>query len=184
MIRELKRVCEELSIDTGVTIAPPEAGEAKGGAGSESRELEPLHKYVETEIDDSAVRCCDEWVGDDALRGISDDHVLAELDEILLLLIAVRGEAIGKELSDDLNRMFGTAFSPGTVYPRLSELADEGVLEISNLPKRKVYSISDEEAIGDELRSEIDRLLVFSATLRSLLAECAESDGATNDTYE
>lgn len=184
MIRELERVCEELSIDTGVTVAPSEAGEARGRTDSESREPEPLHRYVETEIDDSAVRCCDGWVGDDALRGISDDHVLAELDEVLLLLIAVRGEAIGKELSDDLNRMFGTAFSPGTIYPRLSELADEGILEVLNLPKRKVYSISDEEAIRDELRSEIDRLLVFSATLRSLLVECTEGDEATNNTYE
>ncbi|MEZ3164920.1 PadR family transcriptional regulator [Halorubrum sp. RMP-47] len=184
MIRELEQVCEEIDVDTEVTITPSEAGEMKNRTSSESPEPEPPHKYVETEIDDSAARCCDGWVGDGALRSISDDHVLAELDEILLLLIAVREEAIGKELSDDLNRMFGTAFSPGTVYPRLSELADEGILEVSNLPKRKVYSISDEEAICDETRSKIDRLLVFSATLRSLLVECGKSDRATDDTYE
>lgn len=184
MIRELEQVCEELDAKTGVTITPSELGDTKGGTSSESREVDLLHEYVETEIDDSAVRCCDGWVGDDILQSISDDHVLAELDEILLLLTAVRGEAIGKELSDDLNRLFGTTFSPGTVYPRLSELADEGVLEVSNLPKRKVYSISDEEAMCDELRLKIDRLLVFSATLRSLLVECEENDRATNDTHE
>lgn len=183
MITELKRLCEELEVDTQMNVTP--TGDHANGpdaANSEGGRSEALPRYVETEIDDDVIDRLDGWVGDDTLRNIDEEHVLAELDEILLLLIAVRGEAIGKELSQDLKHVFGTTLSPGTVYPRLADLEEQGLLRLMDLPRRKVYSISDEQEVYDRLEAEMDRLVVFSATLRSLLLELAEPDQTTRDT--
>jgi predicted HAD superfamily phosphohydrolase len=51
-----------------------------------------------------------------------DDALIKEnLDEILLMLISLHGETHGKELLSDLDGLFETELSPGTVYPRLHE---------------------------------------------------------------
>lgn len=183
MITELKRLCEELDVETQIVITPSEDhGSEQNATKSNERETEAFPKYVETKLDDDVIEQFSGWIGDSALQDIDENHVLAELDEILLLLIAVRGEAIGTELGDDLNRVFGTTLSPGTIYPRLADLTDQGLLTVTELPRRKVYEIADEEAVYDRLEAEIDRLLAFSVTLRSLLLECAGDDQKIGDT--
>ena len=56
--------------------------------------------------------------------------VKASLEDLLLLLVLTRGEEThGKGLMDDLGRLFDARLSPGTVYPRLHDLAEEGLLD-------------------------------------------------------
>lgn len=172
MIQELKQLIEALEATTQVTVDSATVSRA----GSVDATAEPLPPYTETVIEDGAVDGLSGWVGDDCIQSVEERHVLAELDEILLLLIAVRGTAIGKELGDDINRVFGTDVSAGTVYPRLAALAEAGQLEVRELPRRKVYSLADTAAVADELASEIDELIVFSAVLRALLSACTDAD--------
>ncbi|MEF8778430.1 MAG: helix-turn-helix transcriptional regulator, partial [Natronomonas sp.] len=76
-----------------------------------------------------------------------ETHVKSSLDELLLSLVALRNaDTHGKQLLDDLAQEFDTILSPGTVYPRLHELCDEGVLEQRELVKTKEYTLDDAEA--------------------------------------
>jgi hypothetical protein len=59
-------------------------------------------RYTDTRLTDDAVVTMENWLDNEYLHAVSNDDVLAHLDEILLLLIAARGEACGTELRQDL----------------------------------------------------------------------------------
>jgi DNA-binding PadR family transcriptional regulator len=102
---------------------------------------------------------------------IDNEITLAQLDELLVLLIAVRNGGCGKVLRKDMRRLFGSDLSPGTVYPHLNDLAEEGVLEVKELPKRKIFRISDEETAFRAVESAMNQLLTVSFVLKSLMAD-------------
>lgn len=129
-------------------------------------------EYIETRLSEEMVGGMSGWLDDSSLQSIKNNLIVTQLDEILLLLITIRGEAVGKELRQDLNRMFGADLSPGTVYPHLSDLADEGLLNATELAKRKVYSTAEAEEVRDDVSTEIDELLTFSIMLKLMLLEC------------
>lgn len=75
------------------------------------------------------------------------------LDELLLLLIAVRSqETHGKALMEDLTEFFGARLSPGTVYPQLHELEEDGLLQKHEKVRTKEYRIADSEAVERTLQ--------------------------------
>ncbi|PSQ33040.1 PadR family transcriptional regulator [Halobacteriales archaeon QS_9_70_65] len=75
----------------------------------------------------------------------------------------------GQQLIEDLSEEFDTRLSPGTVYPRLHDLCDEGLLEQRELVRTKEYEISDEEAaqelVSESARQHIALGLAFQAAL-------------------
>ncbi|WP_331234888.1 hypothetical protein [Natronorarus salvus] len=106
-----------------------------------------------------------------------DEHVVKENpEEIVLLLVALRGSTHGTELVSDLTLCFDARRSPGTVYLCLHGLEEEGVLTVYNCVRTKEYSIADPERtrarLGARMRQQLLGLC-FSACLGHRLIEDA-----------
>ncbi|MFB6283139.1 MAG: hypothetical protein ABEK59_04295 [Halobacteria archaeon] len=89
------------------------------------------------------------------------------LDEILIILIASSDGITGKEIMTEAIKIFDTSLSPGTVYPHLHQLQEDGILEIRERVKSKEYTVADREKARQsvaELAREIEamKLLVLS----------------------
>ncbi|WP_339105750.1 helix-turn-helix transcriptional regulator [Haloterrigena salinisoli] len=99
-----------------------------------------------------------------------DEALIKEnLDEILLLLIALHEETHGKELLSDLTHLFGAQLSPGTVYPSLHDLEDEDVLSMHAKVRTKEYSIADEEFVRATVERTMVQHLAFGLLLYAFL---------------
>lgn len=99
-----------------------------------------------------------------------EELVKASLDELLIALITIReGSTHGKGLMDDLAQSFGVTLSPGTVYPRLNELDEQGVLEKQELVRTKEYRIS-----GDRGREFVERRMQQHLALGMFLGTALE----------
>ena len=99
-----------------------------------------------------------------------EERVKGSLDELLVTLVGARtSETHGQQLIEDLSEEFDTRLSPGTVYPRLHDLCDEGLLEQRELVRTKEYEINDEEAarelVSESARQHIALGLAFQAAL-------------------
>ena len=99
-----------------------------------------------------------------------EERVKGSLDELLVTLVGARtSETHGQQLIEDLSEEFDTRLSPGTVYPRLHDLCDEGLLEQRELVRTKEYEISDEETaqelVSESARQHIALGLAFQAAL-------------------
>ncbi|WP_254837784.1 PadR family transcriptional regulator [Natronomonas marina] len=99
-----------------------------------------------------------------------EERIKGSLDELLVVLAGVRSsDTHGKQLIEDLDDQFDTSLSPGTVYPRLHDLCDEGVLERRELVRTKEYTIDDPEAaretIAESARQHLALGLAFKAAL-------------------
>lgn len=98
--------------------------------------------------------------------------VKENLDEILLLLVAHRSsEANGKSLMSDLATVFDTRLSPGTLYPELHELEDEGLLQVQELVRTKEYRIDDEEALVEQVTAAAEQHLALGLFFHAALEE-------------
>ncbi|WP_435361524.1 PadR family transcriptional regulator [Haloarchaeobius sp. DFWS5] len=127
-------------------------------------------------VDDQSVeRELDEMLAsvEDALptaeADFSEDIIKENLDEILLMLISLRGETHGKELISDLTRLFDAQLSPGTVYPSLHQLEDEDVLRMHKKVRTKEYSIKDEREVRMTVERTMIQHLAFGYLLYSFL---------------
>lgn len=178
MKRIIKELQGEIETDTELSFTVPKR------TSSISDETDSEHaaesgaspQYVDSLLTDDAVTTMEGWLDDGYLHTISEKTVITELDDILLLLIAVRGEACGKELLHDIRRLFGADLSPGTVYPHLTDLADEDLLAMTEQKTRKVYWISDIEDTFDRVESTVNRTLTLSLVLKALLIDCKPPD--------
>lgn len=75
-----------------------------------------------------------------------DDEVVKEnLGAVIVLLVWVRDGSHGKQLIDDVDTLFGTRVSPGTLYPALHGLNDDAILSQHERVRTKEYRIADEE---------------------------------------
>jgi len=109
--------------------------------------------------------------GGDELH-VEDGLIKESLPELLLLLVGFRtNDAHGKGVMNDLNRFFGTQISPGTVYPTLHELEEEGLLEVRELVQTKEYFIDDEEAVREHLRDAMTQHLAMGFIFRRAIEE-------------
>jgi len=109
-----------------------------------------------------------------------EERVKGSLDELLVMLAGVRSsETHGKQLIEDLDEQFDTALSPGTVYPRLHDLCDEGVLERRELVRTKEYTIADPASaratLAESARQHLALGLAFKAALEQ--GDFGGSDG-------
>lgn len=98
-----------------------------------------------------------------------EDIVKENLDEILLMLISLRGETHGKELISDLTRLFDAQLSPGTVYPSLHQLEEEDVLKMHKKVRTKEYAIDDEREVRETVERTMVQHLAFGFLLYSFL---------------
>ena len=81
-----------------------------------------------------------------------DQLVKESLDELLVVLVALSDDSThGKGLMGDLADVFGVRLSPGTVYPKLHDLEEEGILEMHELVRTKEYRIADAEAAQNRI---------------------------------
>ena len=101
-----------------------------------------------------------------------DDRIKGALDELLVMLIGIRSSGThGTQLIDDLEGQFDTALSPGTVYPRLHDLCDEGVLERRELVRIKEYTISDPEDARETIAESARQHLALGLAFKTALEE-------------
>lgn len=108
----------------------------------------------------------------DAEFRFDEDLVKQNLDEILVLLIAMRtGKTNGKTLMGDLNDLFDSQLSPGTVYPTLHALESDGVLEMFELVRSKEYRVEDREAAAEMVTAAARQHLALGAFFSSLADE-------------
>ncbi|ADD04899.1 PadR family transcription regulator [Natrialba magadii ATCC 43099] len=100
----------------------------------------------------------------------TDELVKHNLDEILLLLIALHDGSHGNELLSDLSQHFETTLSPGTVYPALHDLQEAGYLSMHAKVRTKEYSTADEVAVRTTLEQTMLEHLAFGLLLAVFLA--------------
>ncbi|MFD1644109.1 PadR family transcriptional regulator [Haloarchaeobius litoreus] len=124
-------------------------------------------KSVERELDEMLESVEDALPTDEAEF---DEEIIKEnLDEVLLMLISLRGETHGKELISDLTRLFGAQLSPGTVYPGLHKLEEDDVLHMHKKVRTKEYSIEDEREVRTSVERTMLQHLAFGYLLYSFL---------------
>ncbi len=98
--------------------------------------------------------------------------VKESLDELLVVLVALSdGSTHGKGLMGDLADAFGVHLSPGTVYPKLHDLADEGILEMHELVRTKEYRIADPEAARERVEGALQQHFALGAIFNSAIEE-------------
>jgi len=152
--------------------------------GADGVTIEQLYSELQSVEDDGGVRLAPEQrsevILDDVVetlfdgRGFRfDDYVVKEnLDVVLLLLIAHRSsDTHGKGLMGDLANVFDARLSPGTVYPQLHELEEEGLLEVQELVRTKEYLVDDEEALAERVTAAMEQHLTLGLFLRAALSE-------------
>lgn len=104
-----------------------------------------------------------------------EEMVKGSLDELLLVLVALREEGThGKGLMEDLSTLFDARLSPGTVYPRLHEMSEEGDLEMHELVRTKEYQIDDHEQAREQAVAAMHQHLALGLFLRAALEEFPE----------
>jgi hypothetical protein len=141
----------------------------------ESNEVELLIGSTPKADDKTVERELDEML-DDVRAALPTDDVDFEedivkenLDELLLMLISLRGETHGKELISDLTRLFDAQLSPGTVYPSLHQLEEEEILKMHKKVRTKEYSIDDEREVRETVERTMVQHLAFGFLLYSFL---------------
>lgn len=109
---------------------------------------------------------------------LNDRLVKAYLDEVLVILINARDGACGQDLIQDLYRL-GCGLSPGTIYPHLHELADDGVLDMHEQRRTKQFEVADHDEATELVRGVFEDF----ESLSSVLLFC-DSGMAVEDAHE
>ncbi|RQG94429.1 helix-turn-helix transcriptional regulator [Natrarchaeobius chitinivorans] len=100
-----------------------------------------------------------------------EDIVKENVDEILLMLIALRDGTHGEQLISDLSSFFGTQLSPGTIYPSLHELNEDEVLSMHARVRTKEYSIANEDYARSTIEDAMVQHLAFGLLLYAFLSQ-------------
>lgn len=141
------------------------AGGESAGAPAEDPAAETADLLAET---------AERLHGGDRLH-VDDGLVKQSLDELLVMLVAFRTtDAHGKGIMGDLNRFFDTTLSPGTVYPALHDLEEDGILQVHELVQTKEYSVGDEAAARQRLGEAMQQHLAMGVLFRRALEEFDE----------
>ncbi|WP_049921811.1 helix-turn-helix transcriptional regulator [Halopiger djelfimassiliensis] len=99
-----------------------------------------------------------------------DESIVKEnLEELLLMLIALHDGTHGEELLTDLSHCFDAQLSPGTVYPALHSLEEDDVLSMHAKVRTKEYSLADEEYVRATLEQTMVQHLAFGMLLYGFL---------------
>jgi hypothetical protein len=104
--------------------------------------------------------------------GFEEGRIVAALDAVLVLLVDAHETGVhGTALMDDLARLFDVRLSPGTVYPRLHDLVDDGLFEVHERVRTKDYTIADRERATELLESELRQHLALGYVLVATVEE-------------
>ena len=111
--------------------------------------------------------------GGPAPGGVQLDRPFASeyLDELIIAILFRCDEANGMDIIREFTHRFGIQFSPGTVYPHLHTLEEEGVLACRECVQTKEYRINDTEAV----REYLDSVLVQLSCLTQFLDTTIQS---------
>jgi hypothetical protein len=103
----------------------------------------------------------------DSAVDLDESVVKGNLDAVLLALVATQDRNThGKGLMETLSTSFGADFSPGTVYPCLHDLEDEGCLETRELVRTKEYAIHDDDISQERIQAAAQQHLALGAFLK------------------
>lgn len=128
---------------------------------------------------ESLVEGTSETVFDGEGLDIDDGLVKQSLSEILVMLVGMRSnETHGKGIMEDLTRFFGAQLSPGTVYPTLHDLEEEGLLEMRELIQTKEYTIDDTDAVRESLHGAMSQHLALGLLFQRTIEQLDEQDEA------
>jgi len=106
----------------------------------------------------------------DSAFAFDEGVVKHSLDELLLVLVALHGDGThGKQLMDDLERLFDARLSPGTVYPRLHDLEAEGAVDVREMVRTKEYTVDDADAARERVRDAMHQHLAVGRFLQAAL---------------
>lgn len=98
---------------------------------------------------------------------LDESVVKGNLEAVLLALVATQDRNThGKGLMETLSTSFGADFSPGTVYPCLHDLEEDGCLETRELVRTKEYAVHDEELSRDQIEVAAQQHLALGAFLK------------------
>ncbi len=156
---------------------PPTPGEASDSESSitvEELRSELLDDGVDEDdaVVEEMVRTVKRRLFGDQPFEFEEAQVKTSLPELLIALIAVRsGGSNGKQLIQNLSSEFDTSLSPGTVYPALHELNDEGVVEKRELVRTKEYSLADYEVAGEMIATAAQQHLALGMVFKVALDE-------------
>lgn len=186
MSRDLETVNLQSSGDRASTTGERSSAEHAGesGPGATVDQLYEELRSLEAEPPEMDVRMTPEQRSEVVLEHVEralfdgaefafdESTVKSNLEEILLVLVAHRSSnANGKSLMGDLTAIFGTRLSPGTVYPQLHDLEDDGLLRVQELVRTKEYQVDDEEALAERVSAAMEQHLTLGLFLRAALAE-------------
>ncbi|ELY92957.1 PadR family transcriptional regulator [Natrialba hulunbeirensis JCM 10989] len=160
----------EQPVDTDRTENADRAGAASGERGQNpgfERQTEDTDS-ADSELDELLAQALAELPVPEV--EFSDELVKHNLDEILLVLIALHDGSHGDELLTDLSQHFGTDLSPGTVYPALHALEESGYLSMHTKVRTKEYSTADEPAVQTTLEQTMLEHLAFGLLLAVFLS--------------
>lgn len=131
-----------------------------------------IDSETEAELVDQTIQCAlNATAADEIPRGITK----TSLPALLLALIEIReNEHHGGALLEDLERGFGQTFSPGSVYPVLHDLHDDGLLEARERVKTKDYRFRDREAAYKRIEDVAEQHAAMARFLHAALEELDE----------
>jgi hypothetical protein len=98
---------------------------------------------------------------------LDESVVKGNLEAVLLALVATQDRNThGKGLMETLSTSFGADFSPGTVYPCLHDLEEEGCLETRELVRTKEYAVHDDDLSREHIQAAAQQHLALGAFLK------------------
>ena len=145
-------------------------GELDGVENADSR-TDPTER-TEAVVEETA-----DAIFDGGRLAVDEGLVKQSLPELLTALVELRtSETHGKGVMDDLEEFFGVDLSPGTVYPVLHDLEEEGLLSMHELVQTKEYSVEDPKATAEMLRRTMGQHLALGLVFRRALEDLEADD--------
>ena len=103
---------------------------------------------------------------------LDESVVKGNLDAVLLALVATQDHNThGKGLMETLATAFGAEFSPGTVYPSLHDLEEDGCLETRELVRTKEYAVDDTDLSRERVTAAARQHLLLGAFLQQVAGD-------------
>ena len=116
-----------------------------------------------------------------AVRSLAWDIARADLKSVLLALVAIHEPTSGKELLQDHLAAVSKQCSPGTLYPKLHDLEEEGYLERTDLCGREQrWMVANTEATEERLTQAAAQLTAL-AQLLQFAATASDGEGFDQD---
>lgn len=108
--------------------------------------------------------------------GLDRSFASEYLDELIIAVLFRCEEANGMDIIREFTHLFGVQFSPGTVYPHLHSLEEEGVLACRECVQTKEYHIDDEEAAREYISAVLNQMSYLNDFLGTITCDTGRMD--------